>query len=117
MDPLGFALENYDAVGAWRNQDGKFPIDASGSLPDGRTFQGADGLKAILNKDRDAFAKCLTEKLLVYALGRGLERYDQPAVRQIVSRGAADNYHFSAFILGIVNSIPFQMQRGEGGKT
>jgi hypothetical protein len=117
MDPLGFALENYDAVGAWRNQDGKFPMDASGSLPDGRTFQGADGLKAILNKDRDAFAKCLTEKLLVYALGRGLERYDQPAVRQIVSRGAADNYHFSAFILGIVNSIPFQMQRGEGGKT
>jgi hypothetical protein len=117
MDPLGFALENYDAVGAWRDLDAGFPIDPSGVLPDGRTFQGAKGLKSILDKDRDAFAKCMTEKLLIYALGRGLERYDQPAVRQIVSRGAAADYRFSAFILGIVNSVPFQMQRGEGGKT
>jgi hypothetical protein len=117
MDPLGFALENYDAVGAWRKQDGKFPIDPTGSLPDGRTFQGAEGLKAILKEDRDAFAKCLTEKLLMYALGRGLERYDQPAVKQIVSRGAAHHYRFSSFILGIVNSIPFQMRSGEGGKS
>jgi uncharacterized protein DUF1588/uncharacterized protein DUF1592/uncharacterized protein DUF1585 len=117
MDPLGFALENYDAVGAWRNQDGKFPIDPSGLLPDGRTFQGADGLKAILREDRDAFAKCFTEKLLMYALGRGLERYDQAEVKQIVGHGAAGQYRFSSFILGIVNSVPFQMRRGEGGKS
>jgi hypothetical protein len=111
MDPLGFALENYDAVGASRTQDGKFAIDPSGALPDGRTFQGASGLKTVLTQDKDAFAECLTDKLLTYALGRGLERSDQIAVKQIVTSMAAGDYRFSSLLLGIVNSAPFQ---GEG---
>ena len=108
MDPLGFTLENYDAVGAWRTQDGKFAIDSSGSLPDGRTFQGAGGLKMVLTQDRNAFAECLTDKLLTYALGRGPERSDEPAVKQIVARLAATDYRFSSLLFGIVNSAPFQ---------
>ena len=85
MDPLGFALENYDAIGQWRDKDGKFPIDASGRLPDGRKFTGANGLAAILMSDPNAFAKAMTEKMLIYALGRGLEAYDRPVVNQIVA--------------------------------
>ena len=80
MDPLGFGLENFNAIGAWRTQDGKFPVDASGALPDGRSFQTPAQLKAILKADRDVFVRGLTEKLLIYALGRGLERYDRPTV-------------------------------------
>jgi hypothetical protein len=110
MDPLGFGLENYDAVGAWRTRDGKFPIDPSGALPDGRKFDGAAGLKTILRQQKDAFAECLAEKLLTYALGRGVERSDRPAVRQIVARLAEDNYRFSTLVLGIVNSAPFQIE-------
>jgi mono/diheme cytochrome c family protein len=113
MDPLGFGLENFDGVGAWRTQDGRFPIDASGSLPGGRSFQGPDGLKAILKADRDAFAQCLTEKLLTYALGRGLERYDRPTVQQITKRISASQYRFSSLVLEIVNSRAFQMRRGD----
>ena len=115
MDPLGFALENYDAVGAWRTQDGKFTIDPSGKLPDGRTFEGVDGLKAILKSNPDAFASAFTEKLLTYALGRGLEAYDRPAVKTIVARAAADGYRFDALVRKIVKSLPFQERKGEGG--
>jgi hypothetical protein len=110
MDPLGFALENFDAIGQWRTQDGKLPVDAAGSLPDGRPVQGPDGLKAILKSDRDAFTRCVTEKLLTYALGRGLEPADQRAVRAIARAVAADDYRFSALVYGIVTSPPFQMQ-------
>ncbi|HEY1945597.1 MAG TPA: DUF1592 domain-containing protein, partial [Bryobacteraceae bacterium] len=110
MDPLGFALENYDAIGKWRTVDGKFPIDASGTLPDKRTFQGAAGLKSVLLSDRDVFARCVTEKLLSYALGRGLERYDQPTVKSIVNGIAAKDYRFSELVLEIVKSLPFQVQ-------
>jgi hypothetical protein len=117
MDPLGFGLENFDAIGAWRAEDGKLPIDASGSLPDGRSFQGPDGLKQILKADRAAFAGCLTEKLLTYALGRGLERYDRPVVKAIATRVAASQYRFSNLVLEIVNSLPFQMQRADRGKS
>ena len=116
MDPLGFGLENYDAVGAWRTHDGKFPIDSSGSLPDGRTFHGADGLAGILKPSRDAFVESLTEKMLTYALGRGIERHDRPAVRQIAERLAANDYRFSSLMLGIVNSAQFQMQSGRQEK-
>jgi hypothetical protein len=111
MDPLGFALENYDAVGQWRDKDGKFPIDATGQLPDGRKFLGAKGLADILMSDPNAFAKAVTEKLLTYALGRGLEAYDRPAVNQIVAGLAADHYRFSSLVLGIVHSVPFQDRR------
>ena len=80
MDPLGFAFENYDAIGTFRTKDGKFPIDPSGTLPDGKSFKGPAELKAILKGKKDLFARCLTEKMLTYALGRGLEYYDRPAV-------------------------------------
>jgi hypothetical protein len=113
MDPLGFGLENFNAIGAWRAQDGKLPIDASGTLPDGRSFTGAAELKGILSQDRNAFAECLTEKLLTYALGRGLERYDAPTVKKIASRLAQSNYRFSSLVLEIVNSLPFQKRREE----
>jgi len=113
MDPLGFGLENYDAIGAWRTQDGKFPIDPAGALPDGRSFHGPEELKAILKQDRDAFAQGLTEKLLTYALGRGLERYDKKTVRAIAGRLPARDYRFSALVLEIVSSLPFQMRKGE----
>jgi hypothetical protein len=113
MDPLGFGLENFDAIGGWRAEDKKQPIDASGTLPDGRSFKGARELKVILQGDRNAFAECLTEKLLTYALGRGLERYDKPTVKKIASSVAASNYRFSSLVLEIVNSMPFQKRRGE----
>jgi hypothetical protein len=113
MDPLGFALENYDAIGRWRTHEGKFPIDASGVMPDGRKFDGAAGMKQVLLGDRDQFARALTEKLLTYGLGRGLERYDRPAVQSICRRLQAKNYRFSALVLGIVESLPFQMRRGD----
>ena len=114
MDPIGFGLENYDGIGAWRTVDGKFAIDASGALPDGRSFEGPAGLKTILSADRSAFAECLTEKLLTYALGRGLERYDKRTVRSIADRLAASDYRFSALVLEIVNSLPFQMRKDRG---
>jgi hypothetical protein len=111
MDPLGFALENYDAIGQWRDKDGKFPIDASGRLPDARQFTGANGLAAILMSDPNAFAKAMSEKMLIYALGRGLKAYDRPVVNQIVGGLAANQYRFSSLVLGIVNSVPFQERR------
>ena len=112
MDPLGFALENYDGVGRWRDKDSGNTIDASGKLPNGATFVGPAGLKKILlTKDRDEFVGTATEKLLLYALGRGLEYYDQPAVRAITRQAAKDDYRMSALIAAIVNSTPFQMRR------
>ena len=111
MDPLGFGLENFDAVGAWRTIDGKFPIDASGALPDGRKFTGPVELRTILEGNSEAFAKCLATKLLTYALGRGLERYDTKTVKLIASRLPAKDYRFSALVLEIVKSLPFQSRR------
>jgi hypothetical protein len=111
MDPLGFGLENFDAVGAWRSADGKFPIDATGSLPDGHSFNGPEELRAILKADHQAFEQCLTAKLLTYALGRGLERYDKRTVSGIVSRLPEHEYRFSGLVLEIVNSLPFQSRR------
>jgi hypothetical protein len=108
MDPLGFALENYDAVGAWRAQDGKFPIDASGSMPDGKTFNGALGLEQVLAATPNAFAQSITEKMLTYALGRGLQNYDRTAVKGIVDRITTNQYRFSALVMGIVESLPFR---------
>ncbi len=116
MDPIGFGLESYDAVGAWRTADGKFPIDTAGALPDGRTFQGARDLKQILKAQSGAFTRNLAEKLLTFALGRGLESYDRATVDEICRRTAAANYKFSALVLAIADSKPFQMRSGEGVK-
>jgi mono/diheme cytochrome c family protein len=113
MDPIGFGLENYDGIGAWRSQDGKWDIDPSGALPDGRSFHGPEELKQILKQDKDAFASGITEKLLTYALGRGLERYDKKTVKAIAAALPHHDYRFSALVLEIVNSLPFQMRRGD----
>jgi uncharacterized protein DUF1592/uncharacterized protein DUF1588/uncharacterized protein DUF1587/uncharacterized protein DUF1585/uncharacterized protein DUF1595 len=110
MDPLGFGLENFNAVGQWRDSDGAFPIDSSGTLPGGRKFQGPIQLEAILRAKPDSFARCLTEKMMTYALGRGLTEDDKLAVQHIVSRVAAGGYRFSTLVLEIVNSPEFQMQ-------
>ena len=111
MDPLGFSLEHFDAIGQWRDADGAMAIDDAASLPDGRTFKGAAGLREILRADPDAFVDCFTTKLLTYALGRGLEPYDRQTVRQIVRKSAGDNYRFSSVVVGIVESAPFQQQK------
>jgi len=111
MDALGFALENFDAVGAWRTKDGDFPIDAAAELPDGRSFNGPRELKAMLRESKDQFVRCLAEKLLIYAIGRGLEPSDGRAVEGIVQATKANDYKFSALVLGIVHSDPFQKRR------
>jgi hypothetical protein len=116
MDPLGFGLENFDALGRWRTSDGQFAIDSSGTLPGGHTFNGVDGLKKILLARRDQFCRCLVEKMLTYALGRGLEDYDAAAVDQIAHDAAANNYRFSSFVIGIVRSAPFELRRGKDQK-
>jgi hypothetical protein len=112
MDPLGFALENYDGVGKWRVKDVGVTIDASAVLPDGTSFTGPAGLKqALLNGHRDDYLQTVTEKLLTYALGRGLDYYDKPTVRGIVREAAGDNYRLSSLITAIATSTPFQMRR------
>ncbi|MBC7928180.1 MAG: DUF1592 domain-containing protein, partial [Bryobacteraceae bacterium] len=113
MDPVGFSLENYDAVGRWRNVDDATPIDASGSLPDGTKFDGVRGLQKSLLSRPEAFATTLTGKLLTYALGRGVEHYDSPAIRRIVRDSQTKDFRFSSFITGIVSSTPFQMRRSQ----
>jgi len=110
-DPVGFTLENYDAVGRWRTTDEGKPIDASGGLPDGSQFTGVGGLQKALLDRPDVFVGALTEKLLTYALGRGVEYYDAPAVRRVVREARAKDYRFSSLVVGITNSTPFQMRR------
>ncbi len=111
MDPLGFALENFDAVGRWQTiGESGARIDATGRMPDGREFDGLEGLRTALGES-DLFVTTLTEKMLTYALGRGLEYYDQPAVRTIVRDASADDYRLASLIQGIVESVPFRMRR------
>jgi hypothetical protein len=114
IDPLGFALEGFDAVGAWRTHEAGAPIDASSRLADGRAVNGVGELRAALTARPDAFVQTLTEKLMTYALGRGLQHYDMPVVRAIVRDAKARNYSFSAVVLGIARSVPFQMRAGAG---
>ena len=108
MDPLGFSLENFDLVGTWREFDGPAPIDTSGKLADGTPLHGPADLRRALLSRSDAFMATATEKLMIYALGRPVHYYDMPNVRAIVRRAAADNNRFSALLLGIVESDPFQ---------
>ncbi|NDJ11636.1 MAG: DUF1592 domain-containing protein [Acidobacteriia bacterium] len=112
MDPIGFALENFDGVGEWRDKDAVAPIDASGRLPNGEQFNGAAGLtKVLLEKHKGEFIETVTEKLMIYALGRGMPPDDKPAIRAIARKAAGREYRMSAFIEAIVESIPFQMRR------
>lgn len=115
MDPIGFALENYDAIGKWRAKDGGAAIDASGKLPDGRTFEGPAGLKKLLLASyRDDFVSTVAEKLLIYATGRGLEASDRPTIRAIMRKAAESEYRLPSLIAAVVESQPFQMRRTPG---
>jgi hypothetical protein len=114
IDPAGFALENFDAIGRWRTVDESFnPIDASGVLPDGTKFDGVTDLRAALVRKPERFVTTVTEKLLTYALGRGLEFYDMPAVRRIVRESKADGFKFQSIVAGVAKSYPFLMRRAE----
>ena len=113
MDPIGFSLENYDAVGKWRDMFAGVEVDASGLLPDGAAFDGRQGLEKLILDRPDDFVATVAEKLLTYALGRGVEYYDMPTLRKIVRQAKQDNYRWSSVILGIVESAPFQMRRTE----
>jgi hypothetical protein len=110
MDPIGFALENFDLIGGWREVDGKTPIDASGQLVDGTALTGVADLRKALLGRREAFVTEAAEKLLTYGLGRTVQYYDTPAVRSIVRKAAGNDYHFSTIVLGVVESAPFQMK-------
>ena len=112
MDPPGFALEEFDAVGRFRaRSEANAPIDASGALPDGTEFEGAEGLRDALVSNPERFVSTLTEKLMIFALGRGLEYHDAPTVRGIVRDASDANYRFTDIVLGIVKSPPFNMRR------
>jgi hypothetical protein len=113
MDPLGFGLENYDAIGKWRTMDGKFPVDSSGVLPSGKTFSTPIEMRAVLTSLKDDFARCLTEKLMVYSLGRGLKPYDKHTIEQIDTKLGTEGYGFQTLVTEIVHSMPFQERRGE----
>ena len=111
LDPLGFALEGFDAVGGHRTEDGGVPVEASGALPDGTLVDGPAGLRRVLLERRDEFVETLAARLLTYALGRGLESYDRPAVREIRRRTEAAGYRFSALVAAAVDSVPFRLRR------
>jgi hypothetical protein len=111
MDPIGFALDNFDAVGKWRTADESgTAIDGSGVFPDGTKFDGVAGLRQLLLRRPEQFAGTLTENLLTYSLGRSLAYYDAPAVRAIVRNAVRSDYRFSSLVIGIVKSTPFQMR-------
>ena len=111
MDQLGFGLENFDAIGRWRTVEEGQPVDATGGLPDGSKFIGVSGLEDGLRNRPELFVSTLTEKLMTFALGRGIETSDAPAVRKIVHDAQAKDFRFSSVILGIINSTPFTMRR------
>jgi hypothetical protein len=116
MDPLGFGLENYDAVGRWRTRDGDSPVDSSGELPDGRRFNGPAQLIAILKAQKSQFVHSLAERMLTYAIGRGMESYDKCNLDAIVRSVAAKDHRFSALVTEVVLSDPFRKRRGDGGQ-
>jgi hypothetical protein len=117
MDPIGFTLESFDAVGQWRTNDRGIPVDPSDTLSDGTKVSGAVNLRQVLLSRQDQFLSTLTEKLLTYALGRGVEYYDMPAVRAIVRDSSRNNYRFSSLILGITKSVPFRMKIKKAQET
>ncbi len=116
MDPIGFAMENFDAVGRWRDRDAGSPIDTSGAFPGGVKFDGMAGLKAALLSHPEEFVSTIAEKLLMYAVGRNVQYYDQPAIRAIVKESARSNYTFASLVLGVVKSVPFQMREAQAAQ-
>ena len=113
MDPLGFALENFDAIGRWRTTEANVPVDSSGVLPDGTQLDGPSGLRNVLLSRPEEFVTTVTERMLTYALGRGVEYYDSPAIRKIVREAAREDYRWSVLVLGTIRSMPFQMRRSQ----
>jgi hypothetical protein len=115
IDPLGFALENFDAIGEWRDTEAGQAVNSHGTFVDGSEIDGVAGLRRLLLERRDLFVAAFTEKLLTYALGRTLEPYDMPVVREVVRAAAKDDYRFSAIVTGIVASEPMQFRMKLGG--
>ena len=118
MDPIGFSLENFNGIGMWRSEDNGVAIDASGQLVDGAKINGPVGLRQALMHYSPQFVRVITQKLMTYALGRGVEYYDMPLVRSVVQDSERNRYRFSSIVMGIVKSAPFQMNmkvRGESG--
>ncbi len=113
MDPLGFGLENYDAIGRWRTMDGNFAVDSSGTLPNGKTFSTPAEMRAVLTSQLPEFSRALIERMLTYALGRGLKPYDDRTIDSINASVAAQGYPFQSMIYEIARSLPFQSRRGE----
>ena len=114
MDPAGLSMENFDAIGRWRDRGNNWtPIDAGGGIPGGGDFDGVAGLREAILARPIVFVGTMTEKLLTYALGRGLDHHDGPAVRKVVRHAAANDYRFSSLVLGIIESTPFQMRRSQ----
>src|SRR5215472_16062756 len=113
MDGLGFGLENYDAIGRWRAMDGKFPVDATGSMPNGKTFSNPSEMRTVMTSQLPQFARCVVEKMLTYSIGRGIGPYDRRTVDEITRKLEADGYPFQTLIFEIVHSLPFQSRRGE----
>jgi hypothetical protein len=117
MDPLGFSLENFDALGKWRQAADGIPVDASGSLPDGTRFEGVAGLRQLIASHQEDFARTFTQKLLAYALGRTLEASDLPAVRRITRDAAGNGYRWSSVIVGVATSTPFTMSTAQSASA
>ena len=116
MDPIGFGMDNFDATGRWRTTENGFPVDSSGILPDGRKFVGPAQLRTILMTKKDGFVRCLAEKLMTYALGRGLDYRDKCSLDQVAAETKAGSYRFSALVGAIVTSTPFRY-RGQDIKA
>jgi hypothetical protein len=118
IDPLGFALENFDAIGKWREVDDEgTAIDSSGALPDGTTIRGPADLRAVLLTHREEFVATVAEKLLTYAIGRGLDYYDRPTLRQIVRDARSSDFRWSTLVLEVTKSVPFQMRQRAGSNA
>ena len=113
MDVLGFGLENYDAIGKWRTMDGKFPIDVGGTMPSGKSFQTAAEMRTILMDNLPQVSRCMVEKIMTYALGRGMQTFDNKTIDDINKKLQGDGYHFQTLIYEVVRSLPFQSRRGE----
>jgi hypothetical protein len=113
MDVLGFGLENYDAIGKWRTMDGKFPIDVGGTMPNGKSFKTAAEMRTILTDSLPQVSRCLVEKIMTYAMGRGMQPYDNKTIDEINRKLQGEGYHFQTLIYEVVRSLPFQSRRGE----
>jgi hypothetical protein len=111
MDPLGFSLENFDAIGRWRQTSGGLPVDSSAIFADGTPIDGVAGLRAFVIKHQDSYVHTFVSKMLTYALGRQLTYHDEPAIRRIVRDAGASGYRWSAIVRGIVSSTPFRMSQ------